>query len=201
MIPKDIQTNRLNLSYLRHENAEEIFFGYASKPEATRYVSWTTHRSIEDTRNFIRLSLLGWSVGREYNFVIRDRRENRFVGSFGMIHEEGIVQFGYIINPSQWGQGYATEVCCRMMSLLNALPGITRIWTIVDPENVRSIRVLKKSGLVEDERLRKKIRFVNQGNTIKECLTFVFPLARHREFQPEVSLVSAAGIPARTPRS
>ena len=44
-LPAIIRTERLLLQRLRYEDAEEIFYAYASKPEATRYVSWPTHRS------------------------------------------------------------------------------------------------------------------------------------------------------------
>jgi ribosomal-protein-alanine N-acetyltransferase len=60
-----------------YEFAEEVFFGYASKPEATRFISWPTHRSMEDTRSYLANSISGWKAGTEYAYIIRLKATNR----------------------------------------------------------------------------------------------------------------------------
>jgi ribosomal-protein-alanine N-acetyltransferase len=97
------------------------------------------------------------------------------IGSFGVIHEDGKIQFGYAFSPSYWGNGYATEACQKMMTLLRSLPSLYRIGTFVDTENTASIRVLLKSGLVEEARLEKWFRFVNQQGAPKDCILFRLP--------------------------
>ena len=62
------------------------------------------------------------------------------------------------------------------MDILAKLPEINRVGTFVDTENVASIKVLLKSGLVEDARLEKWFKFVNQDNQPKDCLFFKLPL-------------------------
>jgi hypothetical protein len=54
MLPELYQTDRLVVARLRYEDAEEMFYAYASKPEATRFVTWLTHKSIADTRSYLR---------------------------------------------------------------------------------------------------------------------------------------------------
>lgn len=171
-------TDRLRCHRLRHEDAEEIFYTYASKAEATTFVSWPTHRSLADTRSFLSYCRAAWESGNDYSFAIR-LRQGRLIGSCGVINDEGSLQFGYVLSPTQWGNGYATEVCRRLMELLTALPGVKTIGSFVDAENVASARVLIKSGLQEIERREKWFRFVNQGNQPKDCVLFRFPLLRH----------------------
>jgi ribosomal-protein-alanine N-acetyltransferase len=65
-LPTEIFTSRLLLQKLRYEEAEEIFYSYASKPEATRYMSWPTHQSLEDTKAFLRYAEQGWRLGSDY---------------------------------------------------------------------------------------------------------------------------------------
>jgi len=173
-MPETIETARLVLRRLRHEDAEEIFYSYASKPEATKYVSWPTHETIDSTRNFIRAAVSAWSLGLDYTYGIRLKEDGRFVGSFGIIHEDGKAQFGYIISPSQWGRGYATEACRQMLEVLTQIPSLYRIHTFVDAENTASIRVLQKCGLTEEARLPKWFRFVNQQNEPRDCVLFRF---------------------------
>ncbi|MGE4017692.1 MAG: GNAT family N-acetyltransferase [Cyclobacteriaceae bacterium] len=174
-LPERIETERLILSRLRYEDAEEIFYCYASKPEATRYVSWPTHKTIADTRSYLRHAIAGWQQGIDFSFGIRTKEHHRFIGSFGIIHQSGKIQFGYVLGPPYWGKGYATEVCLRMMDELKKQPNLFRIGTFVDVANVASSRVLVKAGLVEEARLEKWFRFVNQQNQARDCILYILP--------------------------
>lgn len=181
-LPTQLITDRLLVQALKYEDAEEIFYAYASKPEATRYVSWPTHTSIEDTRNFLRYAVAAWKAGSEYAFAVRSKESGRLIGSFGVVNDNGKLQFGYIFSPSQWGNGYATEVCKAMMELLCREREVYRIQSFVDVENTASARVLLKSGLVEEARLLKWFKFINQGDKAKDCLLFRLPLENtHRQ--------------------
>ncbi len=171
-IPEKIETARLFLRPLRYEDAEEIFYAYASKAEATRYVSWPMHQTIEDTRSFLKETIQGWEKGTDYSFGIRKKENGRFIGSFGILNDLGKIQFGYVLGPLHWNNGYATEVCQVMMKILAGVPEVYRIGTFVDSENIASVRVLLKSGLVEEARLPAWFRFINQENQAKDCIFF-----------------------------
>jgi len=175
LLPERIETNRLLLQRLRYEDAEEIFYTYASKPEATKYMSWPTHEGIRDTRDYLIYAVRGWNLGIDYSYGIRVKETNQFIGSFGVLNEAGKLQFGYIFSPTQWGKGFATEVCKAMMPMLKIQLGVFRIGTFVDAENVASAKVLLNSGLIEEARLTKWFRFVNQNNEARDCLLFKLP--------------------------
>lgn len=174
-LPEKIETERLLLQRLKYEDAEEVFYTYASKPEATKFMAWATHKRIEDTRGFLRYAVDSWNLGLDYTFSIRLKKTNKFIGSFGVINENGRIQFGYILSPTEWGRGYATEACKTMMAVLKPNPSIFRIGTFVDVDNAASINVLKKSGLIEEARLTRWFRFVNQDNQPKDCILFRLP--------------------------
>lgn len=175
-LPTQIFTTRLILQKLRYEEAEEIFYSYASKPEATRFMSWPTHRSLGDTNAFLKYACDSWETGTDYSYAIRLRNNGRLIGSFGIINENGKLQFGYILSPTQWGNGYATEACKKMMSILREHEGISSIRSFTDVDNKASAKVLMKSGLVEESRLSNWFRFVNQNNQAKDCIHFKLPL-------------------------
>jgi ribosomal-protein-alanine N-acetyltransferase len=170
-MPVTIKTERLLLRRLRYEDAEEIFYAYASKPEATRFLSWPTHRSVDDTRHFVNYAIEGWNAGTDYTYSIR-LVSGTFIGCIGAINENGKIQIGYAASPSQWGRGYMTETCGRVLSLLNNMDQVYRIGTFVDAENTASIRVLEKCGMVAEARLPAWFRFVNQGNEPRDCILF-----------------------------
>lgn len=175
-IPGSITTQRLVMRRLRYEDADEIFYTYASKPEATVYVAWPTHERIADTRAYLEYAVGGWERGSDYTFSIRLPEHNRLIGTFGFMNDAGKIQFGYALGPLYWGKGYATEVCNGMMAMLRRVPGIYRIGTLVDAENVASSKVLLKAGLIEEARLPRWMRFVNQGNEPKDCILYRLPL-------------------------
>jgi len=171
-LPEKITTERLLIQRLRYEDADEIFYAYASKPEATKYVSWVTHQSVVATRGFLQYAIAAWNEGMDYGYSIRLKETNRLIGSFGVINENGKIQFGYIFTPTQWGNGYATEVCIEMMKHLKNEKSVFRIGTCVDVENIASMKVLLKAGLVEEARLSDWMMFPNQGRA-KDCVLFL----------------------------
>lgn len=174
-LPDKIDSARIYLERLRYEFAEEIFFAYASKPEATQFVSWPTHNSIDETRIYLAYAINGWKMGVDYSYVIRLKPNGQLIGSIGCINEIGKVQFGYILSPTFWNQGLATEACKVLLNSLLQLENVYRIWTFTDGENHASQRVLVKNGLVEEARLTRWFRFVNQGNVPKDCVLFKLP--------------------------
>ena len=174
-IPEQLNADRIYLQRLRYEFAEEIFFAYASKPEATKFVSWQIHRSMEDTKRYLNYAVNAWQNGTDYSFGIRLRGTNRLIGSIGCVNDEGKVQVGYVFSPVFWNQGYATEACRALLTKLKSLANVHRIWTFTDSENHASRKVLHKCGLVEEARLTKWFRFVNQGNEPKDCVFYKVP--------------------------
>jgi len=175
LIPEAIITERLLLHRFRYEDSEEVFYTYASKAEATRYMAWPTHQTIKDTRDFLNYAISSWRVGKDYSFAIRLRNKNRLIGSCGMVNEEGKIQFGYVLGPLHWSHGYATEATRAMLAPLKNQTGIFRIGSFVDVENTASIKVLNKCGLTQEARLEKWFRFPNQNNEPKDCLLFKLP--------------------------
>lgn len=172
-LPEKIETDRLMLRRLKYEDAEEIFYSYASKPEATKYMAFRTHHSIEDARNFLEYAATAWDKGIDFSFGIRLKESNKFIGSIGAVNEEGKVHFGYCFSPTYWRMGFATEACRALLQKLNQENEIHRIWTFIDAENVLSGKVLAKCGLMEEARLSKWFRFINQNNEPKDCILYI----------------------------
>lgn len=173
-LPERIETERLVLARLRYEDAEEIFYTYASKPEATKYLSFPTHQSVQDARSFLKYVVPAWDLGTELAFGIRLKTDNRFIGTIGAIDDNGKVHLGYCISPTQWDQGYTTEACTGLVNAIRKNSGIHRIWAFADAENIASHKVLMKSGMSEEAYLIKWFRFINQDNQPKDCKFFVF---------------------------
>ncbi|MEL7542420.1 MAG: GNAT family N-acetyltransferase [Pseudomonadota bacterium] len=57
------------------------------------------------------------------------------------------VEVGYILRREAWGQGYATEICERLLTFGFANLAVDEIVAVTDPANAASMRVLTKSGM------------------------------------------------------
>ncbi len=64
------------------------------------------------------------------------------------------IDVGYFLKPSAWGQGYATEVCKRLLQFAFQEVSLNEVVASVDDHNVASKKVLEKSGLIDRGRTR-----------------------------------------------
>ena len=62
---------------------------------------------------------------------------------------DGDVEIGYFLKPSAWGQGYATEICKRMLQFAFQKTPLNEVVATFDDGNIASRNVLKKAGLTD----------------------------------------------------
>lgn len=174
-LPESFETERLVIRRLRHEDAQAIYDGYAGIPASTRFVSWPTHRSIEDTYHFLNMKDDDWRQGKDYAYAIIHKASGELIGGIGAINEQGKVAIGYILNRAFERNGYTTEAVMKLVKLLGGVPGVWRIWALCDVDNVGSHKVLEKTGFQKEALLHRWYRFVNQNNAIKDCFFYLYP--------------------------
>ena len=90
------------------DDAEAIFAELSSDPGVTRYMSWTTHRDVDETRDVI-TDL--FNVGDEPTWLIERRDTDELVGTCGWSRPQPhSVDFGYCLCRKWWRQGLGSEV-------------------------------------------------------------------------------------------
>lgn len=151
--PPSLRTQRLYLRRPRPQDAEAVF-AYASDPRVTRYMSWPTHTSLDDTHGFLRSVTDGWGTG-EYAWAIEPHDGGPLLGMVGAAPGEHGVSLGYVLAHEHWGQGYATEALRAIVDDAIAQPGVYRLWACHDVDNPASGRVMQKAGLVQEALLRR----------------------------------------------
>jgi ribosomal-protein-alanine N-acetyltransferase len=161
--PERIETERLELRSTQMSDAEEMFARYASKPEVVRFLLWLPHKSVDETREWIRGRIADRDAGRRFNWLMRLRGSEQILGSIGCGVEKHIVEFGYYLGPESWNRGFATEAAQALVRMWLATPGIWRVQAYCDLENVASARVLEKAGLVREGVVRRHTVAPNLG--------------------------------------
>ena len=153
--PKILKTDRLRLRKTKLSDAEAIFRQYAQDPEVTKYVSWRAHRDIEETREYVRMCLLAWDVGKAFHWVIERNEDRQVIGMMIARASDEKWELGYVLARAYWGQGYMTEALTSLIAWALKQPGIYRIWGVCDVDNLASARCMQKAGMQLEGILRR----------------------------------------------
>jgi ribosomal-protein-alanine N-acetyltransferase len=150
---------RVVLRAPRLADADELFAAVASDPAVTRYMSWTPHPSVVETRRVITEL---FNTGGEQTWLIELRETGEIIGTCGFRpvtrHSR---DFGYCLGSRWWGRGLMPEVVNLLIAEMESDPAVYRISAYCHVDNARSARVLEKAGLSLEGRLVRHTVFPN----------------------------------------
>lgn len=170
--PEEIKTERLLLRPPTEADAERMFARYCQDAKVCRYMSWTPHRSIDDSVAFVTKTIADNAAGLLVARLIFLRASGELLGSIGGAIQSHRVQFGYCLARDAWGHGYATEAVRPYVAEIMTDPTVWRIQAYCDVENAASARVLEKAGLTLEGTLRRHLVLPNLGNEPRDVLCY-----------------------------
>ena len=121
---------------------------YASDPLVVRYMDWPAAVDVADVIHATDRALAKWASSEEYSWRLTVPPDDTPIGSIGCRIKGDAADFGFVLNRRQWGHGYATEAAGAVLNWLKSADAIKRIYATCDFENVASVRVLEKLGLL-----------------------------------------------------
>lgn len=151
---KRLQLRLISLSDL------EFIHNLLSNPETDRYNALGTPASIDETKNWIS----PWIVENElepiknYTWIIEDLVTKDALGLFGIklsLNKYHRGEVWYKIHPTHWKNGYATEALNCVLDFGFEKCNLHRIQAGCAVDNIGSIRVLEKVGMIKEGRGRK----------------------------------------------
>ena len=154
------ESKRLKLKEIAWDDVENIHKLY-SLPEIDEYNTLGIPKNIEETKEIVRPMIEAQKAvdRKSYSWKIIGKDTGEFIGLAGISLSANRFKLGeiyYELFPSQWGQGFATEASKALIKLGFDVFHLHKIEAGVATENIRSIRVLEKSGMTR-EGLRRKI--------------------------------------------
>ena len=170
---KDLTGERVLLRAPALEDAEELFTSVASDPEVTRYMSWTAHPDVAETRQVINGVFNIGDPQRSADPVTSPNNQRGIVGACGFrptqVHS---MDFGYYLGRQWWGRRLMGEVVDLLIAEMESDPKVYRISAICHVDNTRSARVLQRAGLAFEGRMVRHTVFPNISSEPQDVLQF-----------------------------
>ncbi len=147
-------TNQLIVSQFDETHVAD-FFALNSHPEVMRYIRPVKNEL--ECRSFLKenISLYkpGSVIGR---YHVAEKATNSFVGTFSvlMMPDRDAYHIGYALMPWAQGRGWAKELVLGGLKWVFANTDKSELFAITEPENIRSVALLEKTGFVLQENIK-----------------------------------------------
>ena len=165
-----LETESLLLRPVRRQDAKDIF-AYSSDSDVSRYVLWEPHRTLSETREYIRYVRQLYHQGAPSSWAIALKDDGPVIGTIGFMwysQENESGEVGYSLSRQYWNRGYATQALSAVVrSAFSHLP-LYRIEAQHDLRNPASGRVMEKCGFCREGVMRG--RLINKGEHIDVAL-------------------------------
>jgi len=155
----EIFTKRLKLRLIDFSDLN-VIHNLHSLAETDEYNTLGIPESIEDTKAIIKLWIKANQLKdiTSYTFAIESKLEGKFIGLFGLRignKKYNRAEVWYKIHPDYWNNSYATESLKAMINFGFETLKLHRIEAGCAVDNIGSFKVLEKSGMIREGRLRQ----------------------------------------------
>lgn len=165
---KIFETDRLLLRKFEETDAESIFKNYSSKDNVTKFLSWKSHKSIDDAKSFLNNFVLpAYNNDDTYRWAIVLKEVNEVVGCIDVVRMNKPhlkVELGWVLDDTHWGKGIMPEAGKLVLEYL-VQEGYKRIEAHHNVLNPKSGRVMEKIGMKYEGTL-KKYTMNNDGELV-----------------------------------
>lgn len=155
----EFQSKRLRFQELTREDLPE-YHRFCSLPEIREFstLSIPEDQSESAERLAALIDQQANAPRKKYSWKISHRETGSFIGLAGISLSLDQFKLGiifYEVDPLYWGNGYATEIAKRLIKTGFEDFHLHKVEAGVATQNIRSIRVLEKSGMVREGQRRK----------------------------------------------
>ncbi len=149
------ETSRLTLRYLTTRDKEALI-PILGDPEVMHFSIIGVH-SQKQIKQFIEQRLLSYLEHGFGLYALVHKQNKELIGYCGFfiqsIEHKNEVEIGYRLAKKYWGQGLGTEAAKAVIEYGQQRFNFKRFICLIEPKNIRSIRVATKLGM----KLEKKI--------------------------------------------
>lgn len=152
MITPIIESERLLLRPLKIEDANTIFERWTSDTRVTKFMSYNTHQSVKDTKEWLTADIAANQGDKTYCWTFELKENHYLFGSGGLYFNEdkNLFELGYNIMYDFWNKGYTSEAAGAMIDFAKRQLGVSALYAHHAVENPASGRVMEKNGFVHN---------------------------------------------------
>ena len=179
---KTIETERLILRKMNDEDAEFIYKNWSSDPLVSKYVSWDTHNSLEETKKYVEYKVNRY-IEHDFCFdwivVLKETKEP--IGEIEAVNVSklhNLVEMGNCYGSIYWNKGYGTEALKAFINYMFNEVEVDKIIACHESVNPASGRIMQKAGMHYDGTLKNY--FIDK-NTKKRCDKICYSIDRKIE--------------------
>lgn len=158
-----LETDRLILRPLQMDDAKDMY-AYARDPEVSRHVLWDAHKSIWETRHFLRFARNQYRRGFPGSFAMELKESGRMIGTIGFMWvnpDYKSAEVGYSLSRDYWNRGLMTEALEAALRFGFEELKLNRIEAQHDTENPASGKVMAHCGMQFEGVMRSRV--MNKG--------------------------------------
>jgi RimJ/RimL family protein N-acetyltransferase len=151
-----VETERLILRRLELRDASFIL-ELLNDPSFLRFIGDKGVRTLADARRYLSNGPLASYEQYGFGLYLVSLKENgSSIGICGILKRDSLPDpdIGFALLPGYWSKGYAFEAASAVMEHGRRDLGLTRIVAITSPENVASMRLLRKLGMEYESTVR-----------------------------------------------
>jgi ribosomal-protein-alanine N-acetyltransferase len=156
-----LETKQLLLRRFTGNDAEAMFRNWANDPEVTKYLTWSPHGDIVETRRILKNWTESYEKSDFYCWAIVPKFPGEPIGSISVVHRDdkvNSVHIGYCIGKAWWHHGYTSEALSELIRFFFEEVGVNRIDSRHDIRNPHSGNVMKKAGMHYEGTMRQADR-------------------------------------------
>ncbi|MFI5219636.1 MAG: GNAT family N-acetyltransferase [Bacteroidia bacterium] len=147
-----LETERLLLRKFRIEDASD-FFAQRTNDEVWKYIDKPKTQSVEEALELINKILAAFENNEGIAWVMEIKETKKNIGniSFWRFEKENHrAEIGYLLLPEYWGKGIMKEAIDAIVDYGFKNIRIHSIEANVNPKNKASLKLLEKSGFVQE---------------------------------------------------
>ncbi|MCR8747240.1 GNAT family N-acetyltransferase [Romboutsia lituseburensis] len=154
-----LETSRLYLREITDDDASDIF-EYLSDDTVTKYLGKESLTNVDGAYEIINKIKINYNERRGIRWGIIHKESRKLIGTIGydvLQVKNKRADVGYDINSNYWRQGFATEAINEVINWGFIKFDLNRIGSVVFPDNIASLNLLKKIGFTKEGLLREYI--------------------------------------------
>ena len=162
----ELATPRLRIRKLTMRDAQDIY-RYSRDPEVARHVLWEAHRSIGDSRAYLRYMLRRYRAHEPASWGIEYAATGQIIGTIGFMwiqQDNASAEVGYSLSHDYWNRGIMTEALGAVIQYGFDELHLNRIEAQHEVTTPASGAVMRKCHMQKEGTLRS--RLFNKGHYV-----------------------------------